>query len=129
MRKHLIFFGYWFLASLVVPSELAWGYIDPATTTYIIQVSTAIVVTVGVSLSIFLYRFQMIVTNLKVLAHALARRLGKAGLGGSPRRGRPGAGATAAGAGAAAGVGAGAAAGAGSAAPLTEAEALAAGLI
>ena len=129
MRKHLIFFGYWFLASLVVPSELAWGYIDPATTTYIIQVSTAIVVTVGVSLSIFLYRFQMIVTNLKVLAHALVRRLGAVGLGGSPRRGRPGAGATAAGAGAAAGVGVGAAAGAGSAAPLTEAEALAAGLI
>ena len=55
----------------------AWAYIDPATTTYIIQVAAAIVITLGVSLSIFLYRFQIIITNIRVSLHALSRRLGK----------------------------------------------------
>jgi len=53
----------------------AWAYIDPATTTYIIQVAAAIVITLGVSLSIFLYRFRIIITNLRVTLHALTSRL------------------------------------------------------
>ena len=76
-KRLAILMVYVFLASILTPSELAWAYIDPATTTYIIQIATAIVITLGVSLSVFLYKFQMIITNLKVFAHALIRGLSK----------------------------------------------------
>lgn len=78
MRIRLAIFGaYWFCAFMLVPTEYAWGYIDPATTTYIIQIAAAIVITLGVSLGVFLYKFQMIVTNIKVSAHAFFQRLRK----------------------------------------------------
>lgn len=78
MSKRLLVFGsYWFLVLLLFPFEYAWGYIDPATTTYIIQIAAAIVITLGVSLGIFLYKLQMIVTNVKVSVHALFKRMGR----------------------------------------------------
>lgn len=76
MKKRLIILtSYWVFAFMFVLIKPAYGYIDPATTTYIIQVAAAIVITLGVSLSIFLYRFQMIITNLRVSLHALLGRL------------------------------------------------------
>lgn len=82
-KRLLIFAAYWSLALLLFPFEYAWAYIDPATTTYIIQIAAAIVITLGVSLGIFLYKLQMIVTNVKVSIHAFFKRLGsrKKGVG------------------------------------------------
>ena len=76
MKKHLALIACWVVIFTLTPVKLAWAYIDPATTTYIIQVSAAIVITLGVSLSIFIYKFQMIITNIKVSLHALIRRFG-----------------------------------------------------
>lgn len=59
---------------MLVPFDLAWGYIDPATTTYIIQIAAAIVVTLGVSLGIFVYKFQMILANIRASLHGFFRR-------------------------------------------------------
>jgi hypothetical protein len=53
----------------------AWAYIDPATTTYLIQILTALVVTLGVSLSVFLYRFHVIAANARALLHRVRLRL------------------------------------------------------
>jgi hypothetical protein len=74
MKRRIFLLVLWMLLLTFVPSRPAWAYIDPATTTYIIQVITALVITLGVSLSIFVYRFQMIVTNLKVLLSMMGRR-------------------------------------------------------
>ena len=74
-RKIFLFAAYWFGALMLVPGEYAWGYIDPATTTYILQIAAAVVVSLGVSLGVILYRFQMIATRLKVWIHSLTRRI------------------------------------------------------
>lgn len=54
-----------FLLALFVP-RYAYGYIDPATTTYIIQVVAALVITLSVSFSIVLYRFRMLIMKFWV---------------------------------------------------------------
>lgn len=54
-----------FLMAFGVP-HYAYAYIDPATTTYIIQIAAALVITLGVSFSIVLYRFRMVITQLWV---------------------------------------------------------------
>lgn len=72
-----IFCAYWVIASIVVPVEHAWAYIDPATTTYIIQIAAALVITLGVSLGVFLYKFQMIFTNARVSLQAFWARITK----------------------------------------------------
>lgn len=54
-----------FLLALFVP-QYAYAYIDPATTTYLIQIATALVITLGVSFSIVLYRFRMIFAKVWV---------------------------------------------------------------
>jgi len=64
------------LLTLGVP-RLAYAYIDPATTTYLIQIATAIVITVGVSFTIVLYRFRMLFTKLWVKLTAKASRSGQ----------------------------------------------------
>ena len=86
MRKRLVFIAFLIALFTLVPATPAWAYIDPATTTYLIQIATALVITLGVSLSIFLYRFQMIITNARVFFHALMRRLDKTrgGAGAAP---------------------------------------------
>jgi len=53
------------LLTLFVP-ERAYAYIDPATTTYLIQIATALIITLGVSFTIVLYRFRMLFTKLWV---------------------------------------------------------------
>jgi len=77
MRRRLLLFSFWFVLLVFVPATPALAYIDPATTTYIIQIITAIIITLGVSLSIFFYRFQMIVTNLRISVYALRQRLSR----------------------------------------------------
>ena len=77
MKRRLLLFSFWFVLLVFVPATPALAYIDPATTTYIIQIVTAIIITLGVSLSIFFYRFQMIVTNLRISFYALRQRLGR----------------------------------------------------
>jgi hypothetical protein len=66
-------FSYMFLVV-----DEAWAYVDPATTTYIIQIATAVIITLGVSLSVLLYRFRMVAVNIQVklraIAYALRRR-------------------------------------------------------
>jgi len=61
------------LLALGVP-RFAYAYIDPATTTYLIQIATAIIITVGVSFTIVLYRFRMLFTKLWVRLSSLATR-------------------------------------------------------
>jgi len=58
IRRRIVL-AYWIIALGFFTPGAVYAYIDPATTTYIIQIITALVVTVGVSLSIFLYRFRM----------------------------------------------------------------------
>jgi hypothetical protein len=52
------------IVTFFLPSA-SHAYIDPATTTYIIQVFAAVVITLGVSLSVFIYKFRMIFVSLK----------------------------------------------------------------
>ena len=74
MIRRRIVLAYWVIAiSLFIPNA-AYAYIDPATTTYLIQIATALVVTVGVSLSIFLYRFKMISSKIKFWIYGLLYR-------------------------------------------------------
>ena len=74
MIRRRIVLIYWVAAiSLFMPSA-AYAYIDPATTTYLIQIATALVVTIGVSLSIFLYRFRMISSKIHFWFYGLVYR-------------------------------------------------------
>ncbi|MDR1068836.1 MAG: sulfatase-like hydrolase/transferase [Clostridiales Family XIII bacterium] len=72
MFKRRIFIAYWALAISLLPC-IAYAYIDPATTTYIIQIITAIVITLGVTLGVLLYRIRMIA--MKAKAHFLRLRV------------------------------------------------------
>ncbi|MDR0875289.1 MAG: hypothetical protein LBN12_03670 [Clostridiales Family XIII bacterium] len=65
MNRRRIVLAYWVIALAFFTPSAVFAYIDPATTTYIIQIITALVVTAGVSLSVFLYRFRMISAKLK----------------------------------------------------------------
>ena len=65
---------YWVIALGFFIPGAAHAYIDPATTTYIIQIVTALVVTVGVSLSVFMYRFRMISAKVRYGVYGLLRR-------------------------------------------------------
>ena len=58
MIRRRIVLVYWVVAITLFVPGAAYAYIDPATTTYLIQIITALVVTVGVSLSVFLYKLQ-----------------------------------------------------------------------
>jgi len=75
IRRVSILVAFWFVAFTFVLVKPAWAYIDPATTTYLIQIAAAVVITLGVSLSIFLYRFKMIMTNIRVKAHSFRERM------------------------------------------------------
>jgi len=66
---------YWVIALGFFTPGAVYAYIDPATTTYIIQIITALVVTVGVSLSVFMYRFRMISAKVRYGAYGLLYRL------------------------------------------------------
>ncbi|MCL2110643.1 MAG: hypothetical protein FWH32_00020 [Clostridiales bacterium] len=57
--------AYWVVAAGFFVPSVAYAYIDPATTTYIVQIVTALVVMLGVSLSIFLYKFNMVSARVK----------------------------------------------------------------
>jgi len=65
MIRRRIVLVYWVAALSLFTPGAAYAYIDPATTTYLIQIATALVVTIGVSLSIFLYRFRMISSKVR----------------------------------------------------------------
>ena len=87
LKRRFAFIVFLVVLFTLVPATPAWAYIDPATTTYLIQITTAIIITLGVSLSIFLYRFQLIITNIRVFLHALARRLSKEQSGAAATKG------------------------------------------
>jgi hypothetical protein len=72
MFKRRILITYWTLAAMLLPG-MAYAYIDPATTTYIIQIITAIVITLGVTLGVLVYRMRMIA--MKARAHFLRLRV------------------------------------------------------
>ena len=75
MRRLRFALAYWVVAlGFFVPS-VAYAYIDPATTTYIVQIITALVVMLGVSLSIFLYKFNMVSAKAKYGLYGLVYRL------------------------------------------------------
>ena len=65
MIRRRIALAYWVIAIAFFIPKVAYAYIDPATTTYLVQIATALVVTIGVSLSIFLYRFRLITSRIK----------------------------------------------------------------
>ncbi|MDR2610651.1 MAG: sulfatase-like hydrolase/transferase [Clostridiales Family XIII bacterium] len=72
MTKRILFFAYWAVALPLIPF-ISYAYIDPATTTYIIQIITAIVITLGVTIGVLLYRVRMI--TMKTKAHLLKFRV------------------------------------------------------
>ncbi|MCL2110641.1 MAG: hypothetical protein FWH32_00010 [Clostridiales bacterium] len=75
MTHRRIALAYWVAAiGFFVPSA-AYAYIDPATTTYIVQIITALVVMLGVSLSIFLYKFNMASARVKYGLYAFWHRV------------------------------------------------------
>ena len=91
MRRLRIILAYWVAALAFFTPGAAHAYIDPATTTYLIQIVTALVVTLGVSLSIFLYRFHMISAKIKYGLYGLIYRLRQGGTGSSGPREEEGA--------------------------------------
>ena len=75
MIRRRIVLSYWIVALGLFTPGAVFAYIDPATTTYIIQIITALVVTVGVSLSILLYRFRMVSAKIRYGLYGLLYRL------------------------------------------------------
>ena len=75
MTRRRIVLVYWVIAFGFFVPGAAYAYIDPATTTYLIQIVTALVVTVGVSLSIFMYRFRMVSSKIRYGVYGLLRRM------------------------------------------------------
>ena len=84
MIRRRIVLAYWVVALGFFTPGAVHAYIDPATTTYLIQIFTALVVTIGVSLSIFLYRFRIITAKVRYGIYGLIYRLRR---GGGPRGG------------------------------------------
>jgi len=74
MKRFRIALIYWIVALTLFTPCAVYAYIDPATTTYIIQIITALVVTIGVSLSVFLYRFRMISSKIRYGIYGLFNR-------------------------------------------------------
>ena len=75
MMKRRIISIYWAAAVMFIP-EAAFAYIDPATTTYLIQIATAVIVMAGVSLTVFLYRFRTISAKVKYWLYGVLYRSG-----------------------------------------------------
>ena len=71
MIRRRIVLAYWVIALGFFTPGAAYAYIDPATTTYLIQIITAVVIMLGVSLSIFMYRFKMITAKIKYSLYGL----------------------------------------------------------
>ena len=74
MIRRRIVLIYWICAIVFLPNA-AYAYIDPATTTYLIQIATALIVMAGVSLTIFLYRFRMITSKIKYWLYSVFYRI------------------------------------------------------
>ena len=74
MRLRIVLI-YWVIAICFFMPQAAYAYIDPATTTYLIQIITAIVIMAGVSLSVFMYRFKLISARIKYGLYGLTRRV------------------------------------------------------
>jgi len=74
MIRRRIVILYWIIAIAFFTPTAVYAYIDPATTTYLIQIITALVVTIGVSLSVFLYRFRMISAKIRYGLYGLLHR-------------------------------------------------------
>ncbi|MDR3137179.1 MAG: sulfatase-like hydrolase/transferase [Coriobacteriales bacterium] len=53
----------------------AWAYIDPATTTYVVQIFTAVIVALGVTLSILVYRAQSALMAVRMFFYRLYVRV------------------------------------------------------
>ena len=79
MKRLRIALLYWVIALVFFTPGAVYAYIDPATTTYIIQIMTALVVTIGVSLSVFLYRFRMVSAKIRYGLYGLLYRLRRGG--------------------------------------------------
>ncbi|MDR3363344.1 MAG: hypothetical protein LBS91_00095 [Clostridiales Family XIII bacterium] len=75
MKRRRLALAYWVAALALFAPSAAYAYIDPATTTYLIQIITAVVITLGVAFSVFLYKFQMFFANFRVKVYALSAML------------------------------------------------------
>jgi len=73
-KRFRIILIYWTAVIVLLP-RAAFAYIDPATTTYLIQIATALVVMAGVSLTIFLYRFRMISSKIRFWIFGIVYRI------------------------------------------------------
>lgn len=61
--------------SLFVFFRPVYAYIDPATTTYVIQIVSALIITLGVTIGMFFTRMRLSIINLYVRASGFAVRL------------------------------------------------------
>ena len=73
IRRRIVLF-YWIIAVTLFIPTISYAYIDPATTTYIIQIVTALVITLGVTMSIALYKMKMVIMNLRILFFELRQK-------------------------------------------------------
>ncbi len=63
--------------STVALMRTAWAYIDPGTTSYMIQIIAGVVITIGVSIGVFWKRIRLFFRNMKL--KMLERKLQRQG--------------------------------------------------
>ena len=74
MKRFRVVLVYWAVAIVFFMPGAAHAYIDPATTTYLIQIVTALAVTAGVSLSILMYRIHIVAAKIRFGLYGLLYR-------------------------------------------------------
>ena len=78
MKKVLIctgVFSYFFVCATVMFSETAFAYLDPATTSYLIQIIAGVFIAAGAVFGIFWKKIKMFFVNMKM--KALEKKLTK----------------------------------------------------
>ena len=77
MVKRTLQFAFFFLCATVMLSETAFAYLDPATTSYIIQIVAGVVIACGAAVGIFWKKIRLFFRNRKIAR--MEKRLAKEG--------------------------------------------------
>ncbi|MCL2493455.1 MAG: sulfatase-like hydrolase/transferase [Clostridiales bacterium] len=87
MKKRRLVLAIWIVILIFGLPSAVYAYIDPATTTYLIQIVAAVAISLGVVVSIVVYRIRAVLTNLRMGFYRLQIRLrdGSAGSAGNKK--------------------------------------------
>lgn len=66
MKRKRFVFAFLLISLVFIMPSIAYAYIDPATTTYLIQIFSALFITLGVTMGIFFNRIYMFFVNIRV---------------------------------------------------------------